>query len=202
MGVDIKLVFGIGINNREYPSWDGKKPLREYNLWTGMLERCSKKYWDKKPTYIGVTCSENFKSYSFFYEWCHSQKGFYAKDTNGRSYDLDKDILVKGNKIYSEDVCEFVPQRVNALFIKRDGKRGLYPVGVCWNKNKNSFQASCANGSGTQACLGSYRTFDLAFIAYKTFKEALIKQVAEEYKEQIGCRVYQALMNYEVNIDD
>ena len=197
-----KPVRGIGIKGDKYSSWNGIEMLKEYSLWTDMLRRCTKKILRKRPTYEGVTCSENFKSYTFFYEWCNQQKGFNKKDKNGRKWSLDKDLLLRGNKVYSEDVCVFVPNRVNNLVTKCDSSRGEWPVGVYWGGAKGRFVSQCNNGTGKQTYIGCFNTPQEAFLAYKTFKEALIKQVANEYKEQLDCRVYEALMNYEVNEND
>lgn len=196
------LVYGIGINERKYPAWDGKKMLRVYRVWTSMLSRCTCEYWLKYPSYSGTTCSEKFKSYTFFYEWCGEQIGFNSKDENNRSWQLDKDILVRGNKVYSEDTCCFVPQYINSILTKADAKRGDCPVGVYWNKRDCKFMASCKTGTKTQKYLGYFGTKEDAFHAYKTFKEGLIKHTAIGYKDKIDKRVYQSLMAREVNEDD
>ncbi len=193
-----RLVGGIGYKGTDYPSYDGEKMLKEYSLWASMLLRCTDKYWDKHPTYVGTTCSENFKSYSYFYEWCQEQAGFGNKDEQGRYWSLDKDVLIKGNKLYSEDVCIFVPARINTLLTKSKATRGEYPIGVCWRDTKKMFVSQCNNGTGKQAYLGLFKTAQEAFQSYKTFKEALIKEVANEYKYQIDRRAFQALMKYAV----
>ena len=197
-----KLVRGIGVRGTLYPTKAHGKTLKEYSLWTDMLLRCTNKVLLKRPTYEGTACSESFKSYTFFYEWCNQQKGFNEKDKNGRKWNLDKDILVKGNKLYSEDTCVFVPHRINSLLIKRDACRGEWPVGVYWQEKSGKFRARCGGWHGKLKHLGSFNTPQEAFLAYKTFKEALIKEVANEYKEQLDYRVYEALMNYEVNEND
>jgi len=196
------LVCGIGTNDGKYPALKDGKPTKEYDLWKHMLHRCTEKNWIKNPTYDNVNCSENFKHYSFFYEWIHRQEGFGRKDEKGKLWQLDKDLLVKGNKIYSEDVCVFVPQRINLLLTKRDASRGEYPVGVHRNTGNRKYMSKCSRGASKQTHLGSFNTPKEAFQAYKTFKEALIKQVANEYKEQLDPRAYEALMEYEVNITD
>jgi len=68
MNKSSKLVQGIGNKGTTYPTWDGKKILKEYAIWGSMLHRCTEKVWTTRPTYFGTTCSENFKSYTFFYE--------------------------------------------------------------------------------------------------------------------------------------
>ncbi len=197
-----KLVQGIGFNEKDYTRLNNGKQLKEYALWKSMLLRCTQKYWDKKPTYAGVTCSENFKSFSFFFDWCQDQVGFGNIDDNNISWNLDKDILVKGNKVYSEDVCVFVPQRINSLIIKNELSRGGFPIGVDLYKRTNKYRSAATVGKGTQKHLGYYDTPHEAFAAYKVFKEQIVKDVANEYREQLDIRAYQALMNYEVNIDD
>lgn len=187
-----KLARGIGFNNNAYPS---NNSVKEYCVWNQMLFRCTEEGWDKLPTYAGVTCSENFKYYSFFYEWCNRQVGFGNIDENGRSWQLDKDLLVTGNKHYSEDTCVFVPHRINSLLIKSDLARGKFPVGVYFKKKHKKFVAQCNVGS-FQRHLGYFINAGDAFEAYKTFKESLIKEVANEYRYQLDHRAYLALMAY------
>jgi len=202
MRVSTKKVCGIGVNEWVYPSYDGVKRFKQYHSWCCMLERCSSKYWSKFPTYNGVACSDNFKSYSYFYEWCNKQVGFGSIDEEGKSWCLDKDILVKGNKLYSEDVCIFVPHRVNLLLIKRNASRGDLPVGVSWDKVTSKYKATCNNGSGTAKTIGRYSSVQEAFQAYKSYKESVIRQVAEKYKDQLDPRAYEALLNYQVEVTD
>lgn len=198
-----KLIHGIGFNDRKYPSgFCSGKMLKEYDLWVSMLSRCLKKYQDKHPTYTGVTCSENFKNYSYFYEWCQNQAGFKSKDENGKTWQLDKDILVKGNKIYSEDVCVFVPQRLNTLLTRREASRGDTPIGVSWNSKRDKFTAQCNDGEGNLKHLGAYHTTKDAFQAYKSFKEQIIKDAAEKHKNILDDRVYSALIDYDVSFND
>ena len=53
-----------------------------------------------------------------------------------------------------------------------------------------------------QNFLGHYNTPEEAFQAYKQFKENYIKQVADEYKELIPEKLYNAMYEYEVEIED
>ena len=191
------LVFGVGIND-----WDGNvsvggKLIMEYQLWANMLERCfSEKYKQKHPTYEDVTCSKGWLLMTPFIEDVSKMKGY---DLEG--WHLDKDILVKGNKLYSKDACCFVPHEINMLLIKRDNHRGEWPVGVCFDKAAGKFKAQLAI-NGKRKHLGYFTTPDEAFQAYKLAKEDQIKVVAEKWKHQLDERVYQALLKYTVSIDD
>ena len=196
-----KLVGGIGTKGCTYPTTFNNKMLKEYDTWKAMLLRCANTYYIKYPTYKEVSCSENFKSYTFFYEWCNKQIGFKSLDEKGKYWQLDKDLLLKGNKLYSEDTCVFLPHKINTLLTKCDSVRGDYPVGVCLDKNQGKFAAYCNDGA-SQKMIGRFITIEQAFQAYKKAKEAYIKQVAEQYKSQIDPRAYKALLEYEVNIDD
>ena len=190
-----KLVQGVGINDGKYPAILNGLITKEYRLWTDMLRRCyNEKFHIKQPTYVGCKVSDNFKQYTYFYEWCQNQIGFGNVD-----FQLDKDLLHKGNKEYNENNCVFIPIETNSVLTKRQLDRGLLPIGV--RKNGNNFQARCSY-NGKRKTLGTYNTPELAFEAYKIFKENYIKEVAEKYKTTIDPRAYQALMNYEVTIDD
>ena len=197
-------VYGVGYlggNLELKTSYNGKKcPI--YNRWFSMLERCySKKVHGRFPSYIGCEVSDYFKNFSNFYEWCQNQIGFNC-DNYQYKYDgwhLDKDLLIKGNKVYSENTCVFLPHEINSMLTHRKKSRGDYPVGVMLEKGK--FRAMiCTNGIGRR--LGSFDSVTEAFNAYKQAKESYIKEVADRWKDRIDPRAYSALQNYVVNIDD
>jgi hypothetical protein len=173
---------------------DGKQTV-EYTRWVGMLNRCYDIGTAKRlPTYIGCTVSDNFRNFQYFAKWCNEQIGF-----GNKGWHLDKDILIKGNKVYSEDNCVFVPPTLN--YIVRGsyyGNIGL-PLGV--SRFRNKYQAQCGV-DGTKVRIGTYESVNEAFVAYKTFKEALIKKSAEIWKNEIDVRVYNSLLKWEISVDD
>ena len=193
-----KLVYGIGFNDKTRPTNVDGKPVKEYSLWEGMLRRCfNEKEQTRYPTYKGCNVSDNFLSYSFFYDWCQEQIGFGNVDEKGRSWCLDKDLLFVGNKTYSETTCVFVPHEINTFFIDRGNDRGEYPLGVCFYKANGKFHARCTV-NGKQKHLGLYNTPQEAFVVYKSFKEALCKQLALKWQSEIDERPFNAMMNWEV----
>ena len=190
-------VFGVGVAGTKYPNRVNGRKTKEYVLWCHMFERCySDAYKKKYPTYEGCEVSENFKSYEYFYEWCHKQVGF------NKEWHLDKDLLIKGNKVYSEDTCVFLPSEINSLLTKREALRGKHLIGVSWCKKANAFKASVNKNKGKQEHLGYFKTELEAFKAYKKAKEVFVKEQANKWKGKVDPRAYQALMNYTVNIDD
>ncbi len=197
-----KLIYGVGVYEKgEFKSGSmvgGKWVItKEYNLWRDMLKRCySEECHQKYPTYSGCSVSEDFKYFQRFAKWCQSQIGF-----GEHSYQLDKDILYRGNKVYSEDVCVFVHSNINSLLTKHDAARGGCPIGVHWYRRDQNYMAQCCIG-GVRKNLGYFSTPEAAHNAYKVFKEAAIKRLANEYQPFIDPRVYSALVNYTVSITD
>ena len=112
---------------------------------------------------------------------------------------LDKDILIKGNKVYSPETCVFVPTAINNLFVKKQRSRGDYPIGV--RKLKQRYSAYLGIKGKTKT-IGVYDTVEDAFFSYKSAKEVYIRQVADEYKNIIPTKLYTAMINYEVDISD
>ena len=88
------------------------------------------------PTYLGCKVSDNFKHYTYFFEWCQTQIGF-----EGCDFSLDKDLIYKGNKEYNENNCVFIPIEINNVLTKRQLDRGTFPIGV--RKHGKNFQAIC-----------------------------------------------------------
>ena len=191
-------VYGVGVLGTKYLSTISGRNIKEYEIWFSMLQRCySDSFKKHRPTYEGCEVSDKFKSYEYFYDWCQSQVGF-----GNEGWQLDKDLLVKGNKVYSENTCVFIPQEVNSLLIKHESSRGEHLIGVCWCKRDKAFVAQINKNKGKHERLGSFKTELEAFNAYKIAKESFIKEQANNWKSQIDIRAYEALMNYTVEITD
>ena len=190
-------VYGVGILGEHFTKVNGKF-TREYELWSGMIERCYNSNGKFKgfKGYEGCSVSDLFKNYTLFSEWSFKQVGF---DQEG--WHLDKDILVKGNKVYSEDTCCFIPVQINSLLNNNRAKRGELPIGVSKDPKRKTYKSRCSI-NGELVYLGDYLTAHEAFYAYKQAREDYIKDVAEKWKDQVDSRVYEALMNWEVSIDD
>ena len=191
-------VCGVGVVGTKYPPTVNGVQTKEYALCCDMLRRCySDDFKKRQPTYDGCEVSDSFKSYTYFYEWCNKQIGF-----DNEYWQLDKDLLIKGNKVYSEDSCIFLPKEINSLLTKSNKTRGEHLIGVCWYKKDKAFVARVNKNKGGSEYLGSFNTEIEAFKAYKKAKESFIKEQADKWKSQIDERAYEALMNYTVEITD
>jgi hypothetical protein len=190
-------ILGVGIVGDKCQTHNGKRPTKEYYAWKNMLCRCFDENEKKRhKEYQNVTCCTEWLLFENFYEWLHSQENF-NKWINENGWDIDKDILFKGNNIYSPETCCLVPTRVNKVFSIHADRRGDYPIGV--SKHGNSFKAR--HGKTT---IGTYKSPELAFQAYKKYKEVYIKQIAEQelFVGNITQRCYKAIMCYKVEITD
>ena len=192
-------IYGVGyLGQGKYKSTiDGEK-TNEYLEWKHMLERCyNEELRYKNPTYKDVVVNEYFHNFQNYCKW--REDNYYKIE--GEQMCLDKDILCKGNKIYAPDKCIFVPERINKLFVKCDIARGNFPIGVSYDKQINKYVARCNIGNRNKK-LGNFNTPEEAFLVYKEFKEVYIKEVADEYKDKIPQRLYDAMYAWEVEIDD
>lgn len=169
-----------------------------YDTWRGILTRCySEKWLEKHPTYIGCTICEEWLNFQNFAKWYDDN--YY--EVEGERIQIDKDILIKGNKLYSPETCIFVPERINLLFVFKS-KEGKLPMGVTFSKKHNKYRVSCSNVNGWHMNIGEYDTVEEAFETYKKAKEKVIKQVAELYKSKIPKKLYNAMLTYEIDISD
>lgn len=174
-----------------------------YSVWGGMFTRAyNTKFEEIQPTYKDVVISRIWWDFQNFAEWCYRQQGFNERDDKGNKFQLDKDILVKGNKIYSPETCCFVPQEINTLLLLRKSSRGCTPVGVRYVKKSKKYISSIIIAGLGRKYLGSYDTSEEAFKVYKEVKESHIKEVAKKWEDKIDPKVYEALIDFEICIDD
>lgn len=160
------------------------------NLWNCILDRCySERELKKHPAYVGCSVSEDWWLLSNFKKWYDEH---YV-----HGWQIDKDLLVKGNKVYGPDTCCFVPLEINVSIVqKRRPKHTDLPQGVYARKDGMFF--ALLQCGGTRKRLGLYKTKEEAFLAFKEAKEAWIKTLADKYKDQLETKVYEALYKYEV----
>jgi len=177
---------------------EGENDIKSQTSWRHMIQRCyDHKYQEKHYTYIGCIVIDEWHNYQNFIKWY--DKNYY--EIENETMCLDKDILVKDNKIYSPETCVYVPRDINSLFTKTNVKRGKFPIGVTWHEKTGKYQAGC-NNKGELIYLGLHNTPSEAFYAYKHYKEKLIKEIADYYKDKIPTKLYDALYRYEVSIND
>ena len=189
-----RLVYGVGVNDGEYKTYDilNKKHVREYHLWKGVLKRC----YTETKFYDGCSMSENFKRYSYFYEWCNEQVGF-----NNEGWHLDKDILINGNKLYSEDTCVFVPSEINKFFTFRKRNRGEYPIGVSYHKASSKYSSTCSAKSKSTH-LGTFTTVESAFEEYRKVKKEQALDLVDKWEGFVDNRVCEKLRNFDIGYED
>ncbi|RFZ78255.1 AP2 domain-containing protein [Lacrimispora amygdalina] len=178
--------FGVG----EYESL-GRKHAKEYDAWRLMIRRCYNEGSDKRyPAYYDkCTVCEEWHNYQVFARWY--EENVYI--VNERLH-IDKDILNPNSHEYSPENCLLVPQRINMLFLNKPNKRGL-PNGI--RADKHGFSARYNHIE-----LGNFSTLEEAYSKYAKEKEKKIKEISEEYKSIIPTKLYEALMNYKVLLEN
>ena len=189
-----RLVAGVGVNDADYNVYEygivnGKKKAiwscPFYVTWKSMLVRCYYgKYQDMFPTYIGCSVISEWHLFSTFKTWMQTQ--------DWESKHLDKDILVKANKLYSPETCVFVDARVNTFLAENDVRRGDQPIGVSFHKRDKKYVAKCCSvETKNPKHLGYFDTAEEAHKAWLTYK---LEQASILASEQTDPRVAKALI--------
>ena len=185
-----KSLFGIGfLGDGEYVSRKNDKLEDAYEMWSGIMARCYC-YPDRYPAYFGkyIVCDE-WHNYQNFAKWFEENK----YEVNERLH-IDKDILFPNSKMYSPKTCLLVPQTINMMFMNKPNKRGL-PNGIY--KSRKGYLAEYNENK-----LGIYPTVEMAYEVYASEKEKFIRQLADEYKNIIPEKVYNALYAYRFDINN
>ena len=159
----------------------------EYKLWVNMIRRCYERNPKfKEAAYLKVSVCDSWQNFQFFAEWCRQNEYFNV------GYSLDKDLLSKGNKVYSPETCCFIPQSINTAISNRKGKSGVF-----YREDRRKY-SSYINKFGKRFYLGSYEDISCAEDCFRKQKESYIKQLADLWFGNIETRAYDALYNWQV----
>lgn len=177
-----KPVYGVGINDMTTPVKEKVngviKSKKFYSVWMGILTRSyCPKFKTRNPSYAGVEVCDEWKFLSNFKIWFD----YNYKD----GYDLDKDIIVGGNKIYSPSTCIFIPHEINTFILESNRKRGDCMIGVCKQKTKSGnikFVAQIAD-SGRSHYVGQFDTEIEAHVAWKKAKLEKLNILIDKYPD-------------------
>ena len=175
--------FGTGRFNSKSP---------EYAIWKNMLSRC---YYDKHQQQYNPDAKvcEEWLYYQTFAQWCEETRP-------SIEHQLDKDL--SGSAIYSPDTCNWLPPKINTLINIKRRKDSQLPTGVMQQEGRNTYRVRCSNALGCQKDVGSFGSVEEAVQAYSSYKESVIKELADEYfnKGLITARVRDLLYLFRIKI--
>ena len=182
-----KPLFGVGVNDAHYatqPIVNGKQ-IKDpaYRSWVNMLKRaCYQKYHEAHPTYSDVTVCKEWHSFSAFRAWW--------LDNHRDGLNLDKDLLVVGNREYSPWSCLYIPQWLNKFTTDSGASRGELPIGVSLYKPTGKYQSHCCNPiTGNRRRLGYFTTPEAARSAWLKCKLEIADQL-KPAMDAVDQRIY------------
>lgn len=188
-----KLIYGVGINDSDYQTQVYENDLGKqtrvwvcpfFLAWRGMMARCYQKaYQDRRPSYLGCSVIPEWHYFMTFREWMIQQ------DWEGK--ELDKDLLVPGNKVYGPQTCVFIDRNLNLFLTESNSTRGEWPIGVSYEKKYDKFRARVRD-KNKSVHLGYFDTPEEAYSAWLTAKTELAKMLS---KGQSDPRVAASLVD-------
>lgn len=195
-------VKGVGyIGRGKHSCRSSPEAHRAYGKWRGMISRC----YDPGTTYYelyggkGVTVSEEWKCFQNFCNWYISYK--FRED----SFELDKDILCKGNKVYCKEYCSLVPSEMNKSILNCAASRGELPQGVSYNPKTMKYKGSTGSslqGKYYRLFTKEFHTVEEAWEEYKIIKEIALISMAHEWRGRVNPKVLKALSEWEIEWND
>lgn len=176
-----KMVYGVGINDAAYPV-SGKKNGKQvlcpiYSTWKAMLDRCyGPKSDGRNQAYVGCSVVHEWLTFSNFSVWATVQPYWQDEDV-----ELDKDLLVEGNRVYGSDTCLIVPKVVNNFFPQKITE----DIGVKYFPNrKKPWRAKCGCGKRNDKWIGYFATKKEAQHSYLQEKTDRANNIAITLKDK------------------
>jgi len=165
---------------------------KAYFTWAEMIRRCyDDNFKNNNKTYKNCSVHPDWHNFQNFAKW-HEENYI-------EGFELDKDLLFKGNKIYNDKNCCFLPKEINLLISNSRTKNSNFHCGVF--KNKYSF-VSYLHINGKRKHLGSFKTEQEAIDIYNINKKIEFKRIANKYKCFISESIYNLLISYKLDINN
>lgn len=184
-------ICGVGYYGEgEFVGRKDGKITKEYNAWISMLHRCyDAERQIKDKTYVDCTVHPNWHNFQNFAGWFTKQNLY-----NHPGSELDKDLMVRDNKIYCEEFCCLLPKKINSTLAFKRYERETKGVWFCEEENKYRV---CSFFNGKSKIIGRFTSKEEASDFYKLNKERTVRGLAEEFKDLLDDRVYLMLSTWE-----
>ena len=176
-------ICNIGVNDVR-----NSNSTKAYGVWDDLIARCcDEEYKQKHRCYKDVKICEEWLTFSVFKKW--------FDENYVEGWQLDKDMIERGNKIYSPSTCCFLPRELNNVYKRNLSGRALPQ---CCRLTKSGKYIVTIKSQKQRIHIGTFDSVDEAFMAYKTKKEQIIRDTARKYEDKLDKRVLNALLNFEI----
>lgn len=183
-------VSGVGfVGVGEFSSRINGERYAAYESWCSMLQRCySDKFHARNPTYKGCQVDSQWHNLQDFAKW------YVGNKYNIHGYQLDKDILVEGNRVYSPEFCHLVPSQINSLILNGTGLE----ANVFQCKSTKLYTAYMVKGDRFGSVIGKFDSLEEAELEYYLAKNKHIRSKALEFRGRIDDDVLEVLIEWDV----
>jgi hypothetical protein len=183
-----KTVCGVGYIGSNISIQNDSLTKLSYKVWAAMIVRgYNTEYKKRKPTYLNCFVCDEWHSFTNFNKW------FY--DNYIRGFEIDKDILISGNREYRLDRCCFVPRKINLAVHSNYAKKNKLLMGV--REYSNGRYRAFIGKHGNRINLGFYSSEIDAHLSWAKAKKEYIIELANSYKGKLTDEVYDRLVNME-----
>lgn len=182
---------GVGfLGDGEHVATMGRRHTYEYQVWCDMIIRCySKNSASKTPTYKDCYVCDEWHNFQNFAEW-------HKRESKGgvEKLQIDKDLKLIGNKVYSPETCILVSHQVNSFTTDRRASRNGSLIGASWSKQKGKYASYCNRPfSDKMDYLGYFDSEIAAHMAWRNRKyEYAIMLANQQEREEVKA----ALLNW------
>jgi hypothetical protein len=175
-----------------------------HKTWQNMINRChNPTYNDKYKSYSDCSVIEGWYDFRNFREWCEHTHPYNTEV----KFELDKDMRLQGNRVYSPETCMWIPKKLNQYINEVKGASsvtGVKGVSPAMRSGEGVtdgvYEVRCADGKGGRVFLGHVNSIEEGSLIYKNYKEGRLKFLAEEYLVSgvIPKATYEIIVKYKI----
>lgn len=161
------------------------KPTCAHKAWSGVIERCySTRLRHSRPCYSDVTISGDWHNFQNFAKWFYSQRGAEL------GWEIDKDLLVTGNKHYSPETCILLPRRLNTAIIHVGSNENV--LGYSYHPVSKLYSTMVSTPAGGRNIY--FKTKDECVKYYYKSKSEQLSSLANEWREELDPKAFDSFI--------